>query len=259
MSDGVALPLRDRGVLWLMVAGSLAAHAVIFILFKVTGEVDLPRFTERTQVQAMFPSLERDTRYAVQFKVAEIMDSSLMALPSGPGFSGKLWGRGLPAARQVRDWEAEPAFLEPAKPGAFPTLLIPTPLDKTVLASAEPGTEAIVESPLDPRPATQRLTQSVFRLEGALADRAVTKSPTLAQIPSATPLRPTTVRVAAGADGAVRYVSVERSCGSEAVDAQAVGWARQIRFEPGADISRDGLTWGLVRFLWATELPGKTP
>jgi TonB family protein len=68
-------------------------------------------------------------------------------------------------------------------------------------------------------------------------------------------LKPTRVRIGVAPDGTVRFASVERSCGKETVDAQAVELAQQIRFEPVTDAKSSSLDWGVVKMLWATELP----
>ncbi len=254
MSEAVVLPLRERGMRWVLVAGSVVIHAAAFFLFRATGEVDLPAFAARTQVRAVVPSLERTSRYAPQLQVMELLDSSLMALPSGPGFSGKLWGRVVPAARNVAAWDGEPSYLDPVAPPAFPNLVTPATLEESARTVTPREAEPVVEEPLPPRPGGERLAKSVMRFSGDLADRAVVRLPALPAISSPVALRPTRVRVAVAADGAVRYASLDRGCGNEAVDVRAVAWSRQLRFEPAADTGAE-LQWGVVRFLWATELP----
>jgi TonB family protein len=68
-------------------------------------------------------------------------------------------------------------------------------------------------------------------------------------------LRPTQVRVAVAADGTVHYAVLHRPTGNEAADAEALRFARALRFAPRQDTDAAGLTWGLVRFLWATAPP----
>jgi hypothetical protein len=255
MSEAVVLPLRERGMRWVLVGASVMVHAAAFFLLRVTGEVDLPAFVERMQVRAVVPSLERSSRYASAAQVWELLDSSLMALPSGPGFSGKLWGRAVPAARQVAAWEGGPAYLEPGKPRSFPDWVKPPVLEEAVRAELAREAEPVVEAPAPPGPGGQRLATSLWRITGELADRVVLRSPTVPAIVSPVALRPTQVRVAVAADGAVRYVALDRGCGNEAVDARAMGWARELRFAPVAGDS-EALEWGVVRFYWATELPG---
>jgi TonB family protein len=61
------------------------------------------------------------------------------------------------------------------------------------------------------------------------------------------------VRVAAAPDGRVRYVALDRSSGNDAADAQALGFARLLQFEPTSSTDPLALTWGVVKFYWATK------
>jgi hypothetical protein len=256
MNDAVVLPLRERGMRWVWVAGAAAIHAAAFFLFRVTGEVDLPAFAERTQVRALVPSLERDGRAATVLPVIELFDSSLLALPSGPGFSGKLWGRAVPAVRQVTAWESGPAYLESVAPPRLPALVEPMPLEQVARAMVGPLTEAESDGePAAPVAAVgERASRSVWRISGELANRGLVRAPTLPVMVSPLALRPTRLRVAAAADGTVRFVALDRGCGNDEVDARAMRWAREFRFAP-ADDGGEPLQWGVVRFLWATEPP----
>jgi TonB family protein len=92
-------------------------------------------------------------------------------------------------------------------------------------------------------------------LGAGLAGRAVVRTPSLLVVTNETALKPTRVRIGVAPDGTVRFASVERSCGKETVDAQAVELAQQIRFEPATDPKSSSLDWGVVKILWATELP----
>ena len=82
------------------------------------------------------------------------------------------------------------------------------------------------------------------------------RAPELPVLTSPVPVRAVQVRVGVGADGLVRYALLDRSCGNETVDAQAVLLARQFRFE-ATQSGDSALAWGIMRFLWATQ--GSTP
>jgi len=251
MNRALALPWRERGVLWLMLAGSLLGHGGAFFLFRVTDAGDAPGLVGRSQVRAMLPGSEGADRSSVQFMMAAVFDPSLIAIPSARGFSNRMWGHALPASRQALAGEPVPAFLGAQPPGAFPELLAPVPLGTLLQGATVWGTDPEEPGSVELRPIAPAANRSVFRLTGGLIERAVVRIPSLPKIASAVALRPTHVRVAVGADGEVRYVALERSCGNEAVDAQGMELARQFRFET----TGEELQWGVMRFLWATELP----
>jgi TonB family protein len=133
-------------------------------------------------------------------------------------------------------------------------LLNATPLSDVVQSATQKLAPQPEEEPEEePSESPVAVNQSVFRITGTLETRPIVRAPHVPNISSEVPLRPTRVRVAVAADGVVRYAVLERSCGSEAVDAQALELTKQIRFEPWGAVDSQPLTWGVVRFLWATE------
>lgn len=256
MSDVVVLPLRERAFRWLMLAASVALHATAMVVFRLKTEVDVPRFRERTRLQAMVPSLERADRLRPTLTAAELFDSSLMALPSGPGFSGRLWQRGAPPMRRVADVSLEPVFLEAPPPPAWVDLAPQPPLVEAVKARPIPRAEWLEE----PDESTPRValtaTTSVYWVSGPLASRMVRFVPSLPTLPQPVVVRATVMRVAVDPLGTVRHVIRERGSGDDEADARAERWLRQVRWEPLTSESSDkDWTWGIVRVLWAVSAP----
>lgn len=266
MTTLVRFSLGERQVVLIMILLSLVAHAGAFYIFRVTDKVRMPALSERPRVQWMRPpSLEREGAMPLQYVVAETLDPSLMSLPSARGFSRQMWEKGMTVTHRASEWTVEPAYLDVKLAAAMPPLLeqpslveqVKATVGKRPAVSEEPVAEA-VEVPVV-------LNQSVFRVAGPLAGRPVVRVPKLPVIPSVAPVRSTTVRAGVGADGVVRFATVEKSSGNEDVDNQAVTLTRQIRFEPqgtrdirGSEISEDSISWGLVKFLWATQ-PSAAP
>ena len=162
------------------------------------------------------------------------------------------------AAQRDLGWNEEPAYLDAGPPIPPRSLLEPVPLPDAVLSAAEKN-PAQSEEPDDESTAPAvSVNESVFRILGPLEDRGVIRAPELPALGGPTPIKPTQVRVGVGADGLVRYALLDRSSGNEAVDAQAVLLARQIRFETEDNSVSPTLAWGVVRFLWATQAPAAT-
>ncbi|HUI05463.1 MAG TPA: hypothetical protein VL486_00500 [Verrucomicrobiae bacterium] len=245
-------------MLWIL-ASSLLAVVAMFAFFRVTVVRSTPPAHETPQIDWM-PAPRpgqlhpTDERYVI----ADVLDPSLMSLPSVHGFSQDVWRQKISATQRDLGWNEQPAYLDAAPAEAPPSLLQPVPLPAAVLSAAEKTPAQSEES--DGEVATPPVTvnESVFRVLGALEDRGVIHGPELPVLSSPTPIRPVQVRVGVGTDGLVRYALLDRSCGNDAVDAQALLFAQQIRFEAdGAGIAPT-LAWGVVRFLWATQAPAAT-
>ena len=241
-------------MLWIL-AGSLVAFGVMFLFFRVSGVSltatprELPRVAWMSKA-SQNPFSSSDPRYII----ADIFDPSLMTLPSAHGFSRGMWRRKIEARQRDLGWDDQPAFLADRPMEALRSLLEPTPVDAAVLSAAE-KTPALSEEANDNEAIEPpvSINQSVLRVLSALEDRGITYTPPLPIIASSGPIRPTQVRVGVGADGLVLYALLDRSCGDEAVDAQALALARQLRFEAERDSSSASLAWGVLRFLWATQ------
>ncbi len=247
--------LSERRFLVLMLVASLGAHGAAFYVFAVTDTVKITGLGARPRVGWMRPAgLGKPGEMALQYVIAEALDPSLMSLPSARGFSSKMWERGVAATHRRAEWYVRPAFLDIKVPDTIPVLLPRAPLVELVQSSVQPFAAETEEPTETPEPPVV-VNQSVFRVVGPLQERAVVWAPVLPTVTSANPLRPTRIRVGVSGDGVVRYVTLERSGGDETVDARALELVRQIRFELLRDPDSRALTWGVVRFLWATEPP----
>ena len=189
------------------------------------------------------------------YVVADVFDPSLMSLPSAHGFSRHLWSRKIEASQRDLGWNQQPAFLVVTAPGVPAPLLQPVAVDAAVLTAAEKTPALSEESNDNELPEVPiSINQSVYRVLGALENRSVASVPSLPTINSPAPLTPTQIRVGVNPDGLVFYALLDRSSGDDGVDAQALNLARQFRFEAEHVSGAPPLTWGILRFLWATQL-----
>jgi TonB family protein len=255
MKRGPKLSFAQGQLLLWILAGSLVAFGAMFVFFRVSGVslATAPRETSRVLVMPKAnqnPFSSSDPRYVI----ADVFDPSLMTLPSAHGFSRGMWRQKIVPTQRNLGWNEQPAFLADRPMDALRSLLEPTPVDAAVLSAAE-KTPALSEESNDNEAIEPPISinQSVLRVLSALEDRGVTYLPPLPVITSSGPIRPTQVRVGVGADGLVLYAVLDRSCGDEAVDAQALALVQQIRFEAERDSSSTSVTWGVLRFLWATQ------
>lgn len=246
-------------MLWIL-AGTLLAFGVMFVFFRFSGVALTTTRRELPHISVMQPPSQNpfspsDSRYVM----ADLFDPSLMSLPSAHGFSMGMWRHKIEAAHYHLGWDEQPAYLDAEVPGQPRLLLEATPVDTAVLATAEKA-PAIFEDSNDNESGgpTVPVNQSVFRVLGALEDRVVVYAPPLPVLNSPKPLPPTQIRVGVCADGLVLYALLDHSCDDDTVDAQALTLAQQTRFEAEHDTSGTALTWGLLRFLWATQLPATT-
>jgi TonB family protein len=247
--------ITERQVLLLIMAGSILAYvgAILVVTFRQKGKQ--PDLTRPARVRWMPPQNGKgpvDIRYII----ADVLDPSLMSLPSAHGFSRLAWEREPTATYRPPEPPVELAFLGAGEPTSLEPLLKEPSLDDTVKASVEKLSvepeEATEFPPVERQTAVNR---TVIELTAGLEQRILADYPQLPTIASETPLRPTRLRMAVSADGTVRYEMLERSCGNESVDRQALDIARQFRFEPQEGTSVMGLTWGVARFVWATTAP----
>lgn len=251
-------------MLWIL-AGSIVAFGSMFLFFRVSGVSltapprEVPRFNYMLPARQA-PLVAHDAAYVV----AEVFDPSLMSLPSAHGFSRHLWSRKIEASQRDLGWDQQPAFLGVTLPGEPAPLLQPVAVDAAVLTAAEKDPALSEESNDNELPeASMSINQSVYRVIGALDNRSITLAPPLPTITSPKPLAPTQVRVAVNPDGLVFYALLDvsprgGSSGDDSVDARALDIARQFRFEAEHATDAPPLTWGILRFLWATQPPPAT-
>lgn len=240
-----------------MLVATLVGGAVLFFVFPGAGPTHTATLGERPRIQWLPPQgAPQSVSGKLPYVIAETLDPSLMSLPSARGFSQPMWKRGAAAAHRESNWKRAPVYLDAHTTPAFPALLNqPSLSDAAQSATQKLAPQPAEEADDEPVESPVAVNQSVFRISGPLETRPIVQSPPLSTIASETPLRPTRVRAAVAADGVVRYAVLERSCGSEAVDARALELTKQIRFEPLGAVDSQPLMWGVLRFLWATEPP----
>jgi hypothetical protein len=97
-------------------------------------------------------------------------------------------------------------------------------------------------------------TQSVFRIEGALAQRLLGPAPALHAWPGAGSklLTNTVVQIAVNRTGEVMAARLLNRCGSADADADALAKAWALRFRPAADAPT---LWAQAIFRWQTKFP----
>jgi len=241
-------------MLWIL-AGSLVAFGAMFLFFRVSG-VSLTTAPREIPRINFMPTKRQDPLLVPgpAYMIADVFDPSLMSLPSAHGFSKRVWARKIDASQRDLGWNQPPSFLGVTPPTVTASLLQPVPVDVAVLGAAEnppavseePNDQEVLEPPLS-------INQSVYRVLSALEDRSIAYAPPLPTIQGLAPLAPAEVRVGVDADGLVLYALLDRSSGDDAVDAQALALAKRFRFEAEHNSSPSSLTWGILRFLWATQ------
>jgi len=247
--------MTERQVMALIMIACFIAFGGAF-LYVGLHEREEPAEFAKPPVVRWLPQETAPGADSIDYVMADLMDPSLMSLPNPHGFSLPLWRRQAPAASPEMEVDTGPSFLKLNVPTNVASLLAQPALTDVVQDSAEKAA-AVAEEPVETAEAgpPREADRSMIDYAGPLEERAVVSAPTPPVIPSDTALPPTGVRIAVAADGTVRYAVLDSSCGSDAVDAQALDLARRIRFEPEAGFDPMALSWGTVRFLWATAAP----
>jgi hypothetical protein len=259
MKREVRLSLAQGQLLLWILAGSVLAVVAMLAFFKVTGVTHVPAPRQIPRIEWMSGTRsDRPMPDDELYVIADVLDPSLMSLPSPHGFSRGVWKRKSEATQRNLGWNEQPAYLSVTLPDAPPSLLEPVPLDAAVLSAAEKTPAEPEESDDEMIQPAVAVNQSGLHVLGPLENRGVIRLPELPVISNSVPLRPSQVRIGIDAGGLVNYALLDRSCGSESVDAQAVTLAGQLRFEAEPSGVPNALTWGTVRFLWATEAPATT-
>ena len=119
------------------------------------------------------------------------------------------------------------------------------PLEQSVQAAMVPPRQPFAYEEASPPIAAK----TFWQWDDTLAQRKPLSVPGLPSPVSDTDLAPTQLRLAVDADGSVKHVLVEQSCGSERLDLdqQAVLAARKVRFKSS---DQPGLLWGRVTIFW---------
>jgi TonB family protein len=244
--------VTERQVLLLLMAASLFTYGAIFLLSGFRRRLEGPPRTSQPPRVFWMPAGATASETQPAYFMARYFDPSLMTLPSAHGYSRALWQRRANDTRPTFDPPVELALLEPVAAGEMPVLLAQPPLPLAVQATAKKS-PAAPEDIASPDEVVHAGTQSTVRVEGELASRELVQQPELPVVASGSALRRTRVRIAVTPDGRVQYVTLERSCGNESVDAQALELARQLRFVPSRSADPLALEWTTLRFNWATK------
>jgi TonB family protein len=184
--------------------------------------------------------------------MARYFDPSLMTLPSAHGYSRALWKRRANDTRPPFDPPLPLAMLEPPAVGELPVLLPQPPLPAAIQTLTK-KLPPVAEDLASPDEVARAGTQSTVRVEAAWTSRELAQPPDVPAVTSSTALRRTRVRVALTPDGRVQYATLDRSCGDERVDAQALELARRLRFSPVRSEDPLALEWVTIWFNWATK------
>ncbi len=245
--------VTERQVLLLLLATSFVGFGGAFLLggFRPHGEPI--EHVNQARVRWM-PPRETTSAAPSAYVVADYFDPSLLSLPSEHGFSQSMWRRSATAPPWIFDPTPELALLDPPAATDMAPLLVQSTISDAVRSSVEKLPAAVENTVTNETFAvTTAATQSTLRVEDALEDRNLLRQPELPAVAGETALKPTRVRVAVATDGRVRYAVLDRSCGNETVDTQAVEIVHRLRFEPVTSSDPLALVWGAVRFYWATK------
>ena len=161
-------------------------------------------------------------------------DPTLFALPHPHGFSGGAWKLFEPEVPKLTNWSAPPEWL------ALPGDQLGRSLDD-YLATNRPSAEPLLATlrmtkRSEPRiPSEPVLTNTIVRVEGPLARRALVKVPPVPKAVHTDALRfPTVIAVSVNGDGVVETTSIASSSGLKSADEQALKVARLFEFQPVA-------------------------
>jgi TonB family protein len=233
----------------------LGVMGVLFVL--QAGLIFL--FGERSRPQPLlsappihFRALEAAVNEDDLLRQFFVGDPSVFSLPNPRGFSGRAWLNQRPLEYQPENQLEPPKWLplDTARLGThFPVPqpgfeLIPAGLAEQQARHEEPPPDFLTPE-IIPR-------QSVFRLEGGLADRLLGAGPSLRAQPSEKLLTNSWVQIAVDPAGEVIAARLDASCGLTEADAEAVAKARALRFRPAPSA---GTQWGEAIFQWQTMEP----
>jgi len=241
---------------WLLLLGcGVAVHALLVFWLAERGDASSRKPGLTVSLRwALDPDF--DARLAQE---AVLSDPSLFVLPNPHGFSGLAWLHPQPTALPSNHWAAPDGWLDPEtnELGAVFSQVMAT----------NPPTFAFGEEALAPQPLDSALfrtetiqTQTVLRVEGPLAGRAMLRSIDPPEPVYPDVLQPTTVQVSVNADGLTESALVMGRCRLKWLDDQAAELARSVVFEPVAHPGdpTPPNTWGWLIFQWHTLPPPVT-
>jgi TonB family protein len=188
-----------------------------------------------------------------------LQDPTMFALPHPRGFSGGAWLNFRPALPKLTNWSAPPEWLAFSADYVGHSLndYIATnrPPEEQLLAALRAGRSFEIRIPDQ-----AVLTGTVMKIEGALAGRKLSATPSLPGIPHPALLRRTVVAVVVNGEGVVESAVVVGESESKAADDQAVELARAFVFEPlpireARTRSTAPPTLGQLTFTWHVTMP----
>jgi TonB family protein len=242
----------ERHGLMLLLGASLLAYAAVLVAYRVSLRDRTSESGPQPHVRWMRPGADRLAPSV--YRMTDLMDPSLSALPNFHGFSRTVWSHQGAVGYRDPNWVVAPSFLEPR----------PLPPDPVLLEQEGPGRlvqQFSAKAAAEPETVSAQVTATVsvtnrtaFRVLGPLAEGAVIHAPELPALASDGPIRSTVVRIGVNYAGEVGSAILERSSGNTAADAQAINLARQFRFMTDPDLDTDALRWGSLRFAWAVKM-----
>jgi TonB family protein len=245
-----------RPWLWIL-GGGLVAHLGLVFAF---GERTRPP----AELSAPKPWMEwvvESHCLAAVIEAPQLSDPTLLALPSGQGFSGPAWLELVGQASPSFQWVESPSYLalDTNDLGlAFLQFRATNKYESHVLQDLFQPASSTADILLFNDPG---MTQSLVRLEGPLAGRLQIHPLVVRDPVSADLLADTVVQVRADREGAVESAMVVSGSGLKSADEQALAAVRLVRFcpLPSAGAGRSEFpSWGKFVFQWLPVPPSAT-
>lgn len=243
-------------VMWWIMGASLIAYGISILFVALSQTFPKPVAPPRHEPVRWIKPGRDHTSIGLRQQIIELNDPSLLALPHPRGFSSSMWQQTAPCELRITTWRVPESFLTYEPPAPFDCIVGQPAINELVRSAVQKAAPDTGLSAVGIVPMSSPLNETAFQITGPLASRALVHRPELPSMLSETPLRMTRLFVWVSADGLVRHVALERSCGNETADAQAMQAAGQFRFEPlDGDPTSQALTIGLMFILWNIKLP----
>jgi hypothetical protein len=236
---------------FLAIVGCLFALQIgLIALFGARAARTIPTLSPSARFQAINVTLSQEQIMSLFFA----SDPAVFPLPSRHGFSGRAWMNQPPAEFHPTNALKAPLWLalDASRLGTAASVMgdadesMPLKLAPAQVRQLEP-LPVFLTPPIIP-------TQSVFRIDGELAQRLASPAPTLQAWPSASRklLTNTVVQIAVSGAGDVLVARLLTRCGSVEADGDAVAKAQALRFRPSPGAATD---WAQAVFHWQTTFP----
>jgi TonB family protein len=232
------VPPRQRR-LGLFIFVALLLHLATFFFIRIDATPVEFQHQARTHVTVEAPALAV-TGDSFWDRLA---DPRLFLLPMLPAPSSLQPG----SAEGVETSLGASLWPEPAGPGPIIHAAGPTLAERAAAALVPPRQPfAYADTTASAAPATD------WQWDAALAARAPAGVAALPTPVSDTDLKPTELRVAVDASGAVRDVLMEETSQKPELDEQAILAAQKVHFRP---VPEPGLSWGRLTIFWHPTAP----